>query len=75
MSREVWTCHGWASYTLVWALGLRDDYVGVVQEGTGTQMVVVDALGVSLQITLHVLWIEGKVGAQHGRQGRGGGVG
>ena len=47
-------------------VGLGDDDVGVVQEGTGAQVVVVDRLGVGLQVALHVLGVEGEVGAQHG---------
>lgn len=50
-------------------VGLRDDDVGVLEEGSGAQAVVVDRLGVGLQVALHVFWVEGEVGAQHGRQG------
>lgn len=44
-------------------LGLRDDDVGVMEEGSGAQAVVVHRLGVSLQVALHVLRVEGEVGA------------
>lgn len=58
------------------AVGLRDDDVGVVEEGSGAEVVVVDGLGVGLQVVLHILWVEGKVGAHHwGGQGGGWGVG
>lgn len=58
------------------AMGLRDDDVGVVEEGSGAEVVVVDGLGVGLQVVLHVFRVEGEVGAHHGRgQGGGGGVG
>lgn len=63
---------------LLWggAVGLRDDNVGVVEEGSGAEVVVVDGLGVGLQVVLHVLRVEGEMGAQHGRgQGGGRGVG
>ncbi|TNN81713.1 hypothetical protein EYF80_008159 [Liparis tanakae] len=56
-------------------VGLRDDDAGVVEEGPGAEAVVVHRLGVGLQVALHVLGVEGEVGAQHGRQGGGGGVG
>lgn len=56
-------------------VGLRDDDVGVLEESSGAEAVVVYRLGVGLQVALHVLWVEGEVGAQHGRQGGGGGVG
>lgn len=59
----------------VGALRLRNDDVWVMKEGTRAQVVIVDALGVSLQVALHVLWVEGEDGARHGRQGRGGCVG
>lgn len=60
---------GW----LLWggAVGLRNNNVGVVEEGSGAEVVVVDRLGVGLQVVLHVLRVEGEVGAQHGR-GQGG---
>lgn len=61
----MWTYTHWPSQSLVWALGLGDDNVGVVQESTGAQMIVVDTLSVSLQIALHVFGIEREVGAQH----------
>lgn len=51
-------------------VGLRDDDVGVLQERSGAEAVVVHGLGVSLQVALHVLWVKGEVGAQHGGQGR-----
>lgn len=58
------------------AMGLRDNDVGVVKEGSGAEVVVVDGLGVGLQVVLHVLWVEGEVRAHHGRgKGRRGGVG
>lgn len=57
-------------------MGLRDDDVGVVEEGSGAEVVVVDGLGVGLQVVLHVLRVEGEVRAHHGRRhGGGGGVG
>lgn len=49
------------------AVGLRDDDVGVMQESSGAEVVVVDRLGVGLQVVLHVLRVEGEVGAHHGR--------
>lgn len=54
------------------AVRLRDDDVGVVEEGSGAEVVVVDGLGVGLQVVLHVLRVEGEVGAHHGRGQRGG---
>lgn len=72
--RAVEVMGGW----LLWggAVGLRDDDVGVVEEGSRAEVVVVDRLGVGLQVVLHVLWVEGEVGAHHGGgQGGGGGVG
>lgn len=63
---QVWTYTCRSSQSLVRALRLRDDDVGVVQERTRTQMIVVDTLSVSLQVALHVFWIEREVGAQHG---------
>lgn len=50
---------GW----LLWggAVGLGDDDVGVVEEGPGAEVVVVDGLGVGLKVVLHVLWVEGEV--------------
>lgn len=52
---------GW----LLWgrAVGLRDYDVGVVEESSGAEVVVVHGLGVGLQVVLHVLWVEGEVGA------------
>lgn len=47
-------------------VGLGDDDVGVLEERSGAQAVVVHGLGVGLQVALHVLWVEGEVGAQHG---------
>lgn len=44
-------------------VGLWDDDVGVLEEGSGAEAVVVHRLGVGLQVALHVLWIEGEVGA------------
>jgi len=44
-------------------VGLRDDDAGVVEEGSGAEAVVVYRLGVGLQVALHVLWVEGEVGA------------
>lgn len=46
-------------------VGLRDDDVGVWQEGSRAQAVVVHGLRVGLQVALHVLGVEGEVGAQH----------
>lgn len=45
---------------------LGDDNVGILEESSGAQAVVVHGLGVGLQVALHVLWVEGEVGAQHG---------
>lgn len=42
---------------------LRDDDVGVLEESSGAEAVVVHRLGVGLQVALHVLWVEGEVGA------------
>lgn len=50
-------------------VGLGDDDVGVLQEGSRAQAVVVHRLGVGLQVAFHVLWIEGEVGAYHGGKG------
>lgn len=47
-------------------VGLRDDDVGVRQEGSRAQAIVVHGLRVGLQVALHVLRVEGEVGAQHG---------
>lgn len=47
-------------------VGLRDDDVGVLEESSGAEAVVVHGLGVGLQVALHVLRVEGEVGAQHG---------
>lgn len=44
-------------------VGLRDDDVGVLEESSGAQAVVVNRLGVGLQVALHVFWVEGEVGA------------
>lgn len=44
-------------------MGLRDNDVGVLEESSGAEAVVVHRLGVGLQVTLHVLWVEGEVGA------------
>lgn len=44
-------------------VGLWDDDVGVLEEGSGAQAVVVHRLGVGLQVALHVLWVEGEMGA------------
>lgn len=44
-------------------VGLRDDDVGVLEESSGAQAVIVHRLGVGLQVALHVLWVEGEVGA------------
>lgn len=60
-----------SGHAFVRALRLRNDDVWIMKEGTRTQMVVVDALGVSLQVALHVLRVEGEDGARHGGQGRG----
>lgn len=58
------------------AVWLGDDDVGVVEEGSGAEVVVVDGLGVGLQVVLHVLRVEGEVGPHHGGgQGGRGGVG
>lgn len=56
-------------------VGLRDHDVGVLEERPGAEAVVVNGLGVGLQVALHVLWVEGEVGTQHGRQRGGRGVG
>lgn len=50
-------------------VGLGDDDVGVLQEGSGAQAVVVDRLSVGLQVAFHVLGIEGEVRAYHGGKG------
>lgn len=50
------------------SVGLRDDDVGVLQERSGAEAVVVDGLGVGLQVAFHVFWVEGEVGAEHGGQ-------
>lgn len=42
---------------------LRDDDVGVLEESSGAEAVVVHRLGVGLQVALHVLGVEGEVGA------------
>lgn len=57
-------------HAFIRALRLRNDDVWVMKEGTRTQVVVVDALSVSLQVALHVLRVEGEDGARHGGQGR-----
>lgn len=44
-------------------MGLRDDDVGVLEESSGAEAIVVHRLGVGLQVALHVLWVEGEVGA------------
>ena len=44
-------------------VGLRDNDVGVLEESSGAEAVVVHRLGVGLQVALHVFWVEGKVGA------------
>ncbi len=44
-------------------VGLRDDDVWVLEESSGAEAVVVHRLGVGLQVALHVLWVEGEVGA------------
>lgn len=44
-------------------MGLWDDDVGVLEESSGAEAVVVHRLGVGLQVALHVLWVEGEVGA------------
>lgn len=64
-----------SGHAFVRALRVRNDDVRVMKEGTRAQVVIVDALGVSLQVSLHVLWVEGEDGARHGRQGRGRRVG
>lgn len=56
--------HGQAG--LLGPVRLWDDDVGVLQEGPGTEAVVVDRLGVGLQVALHVLWVKGEVRAKHG---------
>lgn len=43
-------------------VGLRDDDVGVLEESSGAEAVVVHRLGVGLQVALHVLRVEGEVG-------------
>lgn len=50
-------------------VGLGDDDVGVLQESSGAQAVVVHRLSVGLQVAFHVLGIEGEVGAYHGGKG------
>lgn len=42
-------------------VGLRDDDVGVLEESSGAEAVVVHRLGMGLQVALHVLWVEGEV--------------
>lgn len=42
---------------------LRDDDVGVLEESSGAEAVVVHRLGVGLQVALHILGVEGEVGA------------
>lgn len=44
-------------------MGLRDDDVGVLEESSGAEAIVVHRLGVGLQVALHVLWVEREVGA------------
>lgn len=44
---------------------LRNDHVWVVEKGTWAQVVVIDALRMSLQVTLHVLCAEGEYGTWH----------
>lgn len=44
-------------------VGLRDDDVGVMEESSGAEAIVVHRLGVGLQVALHVLWVKGEVGA------------
>lgn len=44
-------------------VGLRVDDVWVLEESSGAEAVVVHRLGVGLQVALHVVWVEGKVGA------------
>lgn len=47
-------------------LRMRNDDVRVMEKGTRAQVVIVDALVVSLQVALHVFWVEGEDGARHG---------
>lgn len=42
---------------------LWDDDVGVLEESSGAEAVVVHGLGVGLQVALHVFWVEREVGA------------
>lgn len=56
-------------------VGLGDDDVWVLEEGSGAQAVVVHGLSVGLQVALHVLGIEGEVRAYHGGKGGGRSVG
>lgn len=46
---------------LVGPVGLGDDDVGVLEESSGTEAVVVHRLGVGLQVALHVLWVKREV--------------
>lgn len=52
-----WTLGG-SRQRLVGPLWLGHDHVGVVEEGTRAQVVVVDALRVCLQVALHILSAE-----------------
>jgi len=53
--------HGQTGFVCGQPVGLRDDDVGVLEESSGTEAVVVHRLGVGLQVALHVLWVEGEV--------------
>lgn len=53
---------------LLGSLWVRHDHIGVVEEGTRAQVVIVDALRMRLQVALHVLSAEGEYGAWHGGQ-------
>lgn len=51
----------------VGAVRMRDDNIWVVEEGSRAEVVVVDRLGVRLQVVLHVLRVEGEMRTHHGR--------
>lgn len=46
---------------------MRDHNIWVVEEGSRAEVVVVDRLGVRLQVVLHVLWVKGEMRTHHGR--------
>lgn len=54
------SCVGFVRRRPVW---LRDDNVGVLEESSRAQAVVVHRLGVGLQVALHVFGVKGEVGA------------